>query len=375
MDNIKNISLEWKSQPKNMGNALHTMCSYMAMFPPSLPHFFIERYSSPGDTVLDAFSGRGTTALEACFQNRIGIGSDRNPLAYVLTFAKVNVPSKGRIITRLDELENDFNPNNFEIKNVERNIKMIFSKYTLGQLLYLKENLVWKTSNVDAFITSMILGIIHGGSEGYLSIKMPNTFSMSPNYIRKYIKEHNLRKPKRDTFELIRRKLGRCYQKPDTRGKAYASDARRLTRIEDDSIKLLITSPPYTRLITYGKYNWIRLWFLGEDVQSVERKLFTTQSLDKYKNFMTEVLQEFKRVIRSDGKLVLVIGDIQDRNNNMINLAEFIWEKSAKPLSFEKVEETCEDVINDGTKVSRIWGNKKVKVVTKVDRVLVLQKS
>jgi site-specific DNA-methyltransferase (adenine-specific) len=375
MIKMENIPLEWKSQPKNMGNVLHTVCSYMAMFPPSLPHHFIEKYSSPGDVVLDAFSGRGTTALEACFQDRIGIGSDRNPLAYVLTFAKVNVPSKGRIISRLDELEDNYNPDKIDIKNIEKNIKMIFSKYTLKQLIYLKENLVWKTSNVDAFITSMILGILHGRSEGYLSLSMPNTFSMSPNYVKNFIKEHKLTKPKRETFELVRRKLKRCYQQPKTKGKAYSCDARRLTRIKDESIHLLVTSPPYTRLITYGKYNWIRLWFLNEDVHNVERKLFTTQSLDKYKKFMTEVLQEFKRVIKPDGKIVLVIGDVQDSNNNMVNLAEMVWKESAQPLSFEKIEEIREDVFNDGTKVSRIWGNKRVKIATKVDRILVLQKN
>ena len=52
---------EWKNLPKNMNNRLHTICSYMAMFPPSLPHYFIERYSIEGDLVLDPFSGRGTT--------------------------------------------------------------------------------------------------------------------------------------------------------------------------------------------------------------------------------------------------------------------------------------------------------------------------
>ena len=39
--------------------------SYMAMFPPALPHYFIRRFTKPGDIVLDPFSGRGTTAVKA----------------------------------------------------------------------------------------------------------------------------------------------------------------------------------------------------------------------------------------------------------------------------------------------------------------------
>lgn len=371
----KNTPLWWKSQPKNMNNKLHSICSYMAMFPPALPHYFIINYSSPGDVILDPFSGRGTTALEACFQNRIGIGSDRNPLAYVLTFAKINIPSKGRIINRLKKLEDNFKPESIDIRIVEKNIKMIFNRYTLRQLVYLKNNLKWKKSNVDAFITSMILGILHGGSEGYLSLKMPNTFSMSPSYIKKFAKEHNLRKPKRDTFNLLKRKLERCYQKSRIRGKVYSSDARRLTKIENESVDLIITSPPYTRLITYGKFNWIRLWFLGEEYHKVEERLFTTQSLEKYKEFMTDVLLELKRVINQKGKIVLIIGDVLDKSNKITNLADLIWRRCAKPLSFIKTEEIYEDVINDGTKVSRIWGNKKLKISSKIDRILILKKT
>ena len=63
----------------------HYTCSYMAMFPPQLPHYFISKFTKPGDVVLDPFSGRGTTAVQAMSQNRIGIGNDLNVLAYVLT--------------------------------------------------------------------------------------------------------------------------------------------------------------------------------------------------------------------------------------------------------------------------------------------------
>ena len=40
---VLNESREWKSLPKNMNNKLHTICSYMAMFPPSLPYYFINK--------------------------------------------------------------------------------------------------------------------------------------------------------------------------------------------------------------------------------------------------------------------------------------------------------------------------------------------
>ena len=60
------------------------MCSYMAMFPPNLPHYFIEKCTQTGDVVLDPFCGRGTTPLEACLMGRAAVGNDLNCLAYTL---------------------------------------------------------------------------------------------------------------------------------------------------------------------------------------------------------------------------------------------------------------------------------------------------
>ena len=76
----------------------------MAMFPASLPHYFVDRFTNPGDTVLDPFSGRGTTATQACAEGRIGIGNDLNPLAVALTEAKVRAPAPDVARARIDEL-------------------------------------------------------------------------------------------------------------------------------------------------------------------------------------------------------------------------------------------------------------------------------
>lgn len=83
---------------------IHQMSAYLAMFPPNLPHFFIKNFSKIGDVVFDPFSGRGTTAFEACRMGRIGVGNDLNPLAVCLSRSKVNIPKKQNIFKRLKEL-------------------------------------------------------------------------------------------------------------------------------------------------------------------------------------------------------------------------------------------------------------------------------
>ena len=73
------IEPDWKVQSRLWGHAYHPMCSYLASFPAALAHAFIARYTRPGDVVLDPFSGRGTTPLQACAEGRIGVGNDLDP--------------------------------------------------------------------------------------------------------------------------------------------------------------------------------------------------------------------------------------------------------------------------------------------------------
>ena len=98
------IAPEWKDQQRLWGHRLHPMCSYLASFPAALAHAFIARYSRPGDVVLDPFSGRGTTPLQACAEGRIGVGNDLNPFAHLLTAAKVEPASEAETRIRLTAL-------------------------------------------------------------------------------------------------------------------------------------------------------------------------------------------------------------------------------------------------------------------------------
>ncbi len=95
---------EWKAQARLWGHTLHPMCSYLASFPAALAHAFIARYSRPGDVVLDPFAGRGTAPVQAAAEGRIGVGNDLNPLAHVLTSAKLEPASSAEARTRLAAL-------------------------------------------------------------------------------------------------------------------------------------------------------------------------------------------------------------------------------------------------------------------------------
>jgi hypothetical protein len=385
------LSSWWRELPKRWGHPWHAMCSYLAMFPPSLPRYFIEQCSRPGDIVFDPFSGRGTTALEACVANRVGVGSDANPLAVLLTKAKVCPPTLNRALERVAELESSFRRPAVR-GAAPPEIEMLFDgRRTLPQLLHVR-NTLRRNSEVDDFLLAALCGILHGNhpddprAARTLSISMPNTFSMAPAYVARFIRTHHLRKYPFDVFSLLNRRLRHLHREPPPvgRGKASLLDARRTDSIlPKGSVSLVVTSPPYLRLVRYGKFNWIRLWMMGESVEAVDEHLQVERTdkrlrlsdqlrLPSYCDFMRATIEQCESLMRPGATAVFVIGDVDSRDGKSINLAEEVWKTSRRHVGLQLVD-VLEDRIDLDEKVTRIWGKRRGNA-TKVDRVLILRK-
>ena len=134
------------------------MCSYMAMFPPTLPHTFIRWLTDEGDVVYDPFSGRGTTVLEACLLGRVGLGSDASPLACVLSAAKAQPSNSNALNGRLAALRRDYRaPGTAE---VPQHIRILFAEKTLEQLVWLRAELSMARAT-DRYLMAVLLGILH----------------------------------------------------------------------------------------------------------------------------------------------------------------------------------------------------------------------
>ncbi|WP_339039392.1 DNA methyltransferase [Spiroplasma endosymbiont of Andrena trimmerana] len=87
---------------------MHRICSYVAMFSPSLADYFIQKYSEENDIVLDTFSGRGTTLLQSRLLNRETYAIDLNPFAYVLSRAKSQSFKLNEVLIRIKYWEEKY---------------------------------------------------------------------------------------------------------------------------------------------------------------------------------------------------------------------------------------------------------------------------
>jgi site-specific DNA-methyltransferase (adenine-specific) len=391
------------------------MASYLASFPAALAHAFIARYSRPGDVVLDPFSGRGTVPLQACAEGRIGVGNDLNPIAHLLTAAKIEPANRGEALTRITALRLGWAADASRwdalgttivgetsgtgaraptvgsrhgpaegTERVPREVALSFHPRTLGQVLSIRAALQLD-ERVDRFIAAAMSGILHGKSASYLSEVMPNTFSMAPRYVRDYVARTGFASPERDAFAGLTAKVERLHRQPlpSRTGVAFLGDARDAgprvrevlrTRSLPDRARLVVGSPPYLRVVKYGYYNWLRAWFCGWQSSQIDATLDDAHHREPFLGFMTDVLSGLRVALTDDAVVVLVIGDVEyDRGRRVTNgvgLAEAVWERSAEPLGYALGGVVIDDVAA-GRKMTKLWGDEAGRA-TKTDRILVL---
>ena len=412
---LLDIEADWKTQQRLWGHSFHPMCSYLASFPAALTHAFIARYSRPGDVVLDPFSGRGTTPLQAAAEGRIGVGNDLNPFAHLLTAAKVEPAARAELLTRLAALRVAWagaaarweelaalvvaDPDaagarvptagsrsgpEVRAEGVPAEVALAFHPRTLAQLLFIRTSLDL-SDRVDRFLAAALTGILHGNSKSYLTPLMPNTFSMAPRYVREFATRTAFDPPERNAFACLEAKLRRLYRQPLPSGPGIAllGDARDVTpRVRSalrdrglpDRARLVVASPPYLRVVKYGYYNWLRTWLLGFDARTIDATLDDAHHREPYLAFLRDVLAGLRPALTDDAVVVLVVGDVEfDRGrriNGGIGLAARVWEQAAEPEGY-RLAGVALDAVAAHRKMTKLWGDEAGKA-TKTDRILVL---
>jgi DNA modification methylase len=299
---------------RSWGHGLHNLCSYQGKLKPAIAHFLVKLFSTEGMRILDPLCGVGTVPLEACLQGRIGIGNDLSLLAYVNTFAKVCRPDHKIIHEELHKL-NQYIKNHLVSRNevldlqfgYNQNITEYYHEDTLREIItarnYFKNNAVHDCEK--ALLISALMHVLHGNRPYALSRRSHNVTPLAPTGPFEY--KALIEK----TANKIKKVLGLIYPVNYVSGRAINDDYRNLFRhIEEKSIDLIITSPPFFDSTRFYMSNWIRMWFCGWDKDDFNRRkedfLETQQvkSMDVYKQFF----QICKVLLKDTGVIILHLG-------------------------------------------------------------------
>lgn len=382
-ENTRDIFIEgefWTSKQRQ-ANKLHEI-SYRACFKPQLPNFFINLFTKPGEFVCDPFAGRGTTLVEAALLKRKIISNDINPLSRILTEPRICPPNLDNVIDRLNEI--DLNDSGLEEDN-EPDISPFYHPETEIQIRSLRKYLQEKKlSNredmVDKWIRMVATNRLTGHSEGFFSVyTLPPNQAVTPERQKEINKKLNQVPKRKDIKKIIAQKskiLLSCLNE-QIRKEMYfiyndaifsCDRACNLLSVENESVSLIVTSPPFLDVVDYARDNWIRCWFNNISVHSLSKTISDFRNIDVWAKEMDQSLLEFYRVLRFGGHVAFEVGEVK---NGKINLEEIIL-----PLGKKNGFQAKAILINkqNFTKTSKIWGIENNKKGTNTNRIVLFYK-
>ena len=301
-----------------MRHRFHSICPYFAMFPET----FVEKHLAAtrfDGVVFDPFCGRGTTVFESLIRGRKAAGCDVHPVAACISGAKSDPPEMQELVTRLDCLEDSFDPlaEAEYPQDLAEFFRLCFAEHTYRQVAFLRNRLAWQTDRTDRFISALCLGALHGESHrspSYFSNRMPRTISTKPGYSVRWWRQHGYRPPIRDVFSVLRHLAAYRYQTPppDQRGLVLLTDARDAGRRFGQltgQVTDVITSPPYLNTTNYREDQWLRLWFLGEPASPRQPGGDGRHhKAEKYWTFMNDAWQGLAPLVAERARFVVRIG-------------------------------------------------------------------
>lgn len=299
----------WGGSVVSTESTLHQLSPYIGKIKSSMAASLVDQFTMEGDVVYDPFSGSGTVALEAWSRRREVIANDLSEYAYLLTKAKL-FPTRSLelALDRVDAASKEavLLADTIDLRKVPSWVRHFFHPRTL------RETLAWVTvlkRRKDCFLLAALLGILHHQRPGFLSYPSSHTVpylrikKFPPSQYPELYEYRSLR----DRLEAkIRRAFRRMPQLDFNIDRACVRADAGALRI--GPVDAIITSPPYMRLLDYGRDNRLRLWFLGvHDWRALDHWVSPRES--SFLELMRRCFINWKTLLKPEHCCVLVIGD------------------------------------------------------------------
>ena len=368
------IDYSWSFSDKTQKDTnyiTHGIYTYPAKFIPQLASRLICEYSNEGDSVLDPMMGSGTVIVESLLRNRIAFGSDINEIAYLITKVKARVQNTQTLEKQMLRLQHEcFNVGGL-FENAEKN-KIIPENARIDYWFKSEQKeqlgiLLFYISQVD-----------EPDIRDFFLVCFAQILKSTSIWLQKSVKPtRDMKKQILEPFDLFFKHAQKMIKKNEEYSKLLSEkiksnldkfiniklcDSRNLM-LEDESIDLIITSPPYVTSYEYADLHQLPLLWFGvlKDLPEFRKKFIGSSfrerqeiKLQSYiaedivsklknkkaievKNYYADMLETFYemyRVLKPYGKACIVIGNTQFEGVDILNAEVFL--EQMKAIGFVK---------------------------------------
>ncbi|MFW9846369.1 MAG: DNA methyltransferase, partial [Candidatus Thorarchaeota archaeon] len=294
----------------------HGVHKFPAKFFPELPRYLIKRYSEPNQTVLDPMCGSGTVILEAMLASRTAIGIDIDPMARLITKVKTT-------------------PLDFEILTSakEELIALLYRRYKAMQRIRPIPEFNYRDTWFKDFVLEE-LGILYECIHDLRYFKMDGKFkkditdffsivfssivrdvsNADPHCTRTVIRKNLVKKiALGDVIRRFHDALSKQVRAMHDLSEACASreigrvrlprSTATQTGLDDESVDLVVTSPPYINAVDYPRTHQLEMYWLGlieeGPLSNMKRRYIGTETVykEEYSNLRTTGLQTLDPVL------------------------------------------------------------------------------
>lgn len=343
--------------------------SYRACFKAQLPEFFIERLTHEGDRVYDPFMGRGTTLIQAALMGRNPVGNDINPISTFLCRPRICPPNIGAIADRLSVL--NWHPT----EAYDDELLVFYHPETLREIMALRQYLLSREAegsidSVDDWIRMVALNRLTGHSPGFFSVySLPPNQAVTMKAQKKINEKRGQIPPRRHVMDIILKKSRSLLKHgvpPKVEAQFSIGPAEFTPTISSESIDLVVTSPPFLDVVQYAADNWLRCWFAGIDVSSVEISMH--KKAEGWQDFIRNTFHELERVVRPGGHVAFEVGEVR---NGKVELDKIVLD-AMRGLAFEPLLVLINT--QEFTKTANVWGVNNNAKGTNTNRIVLARK-
>jgi len=341
---------------KDTSYITHGYHRYPAKFIPQIVSRLVEKYTQEADLVIDPFGGCGTTLVEAKVMGRRSVGVDINPVATLITKAKIT-PLKP------DEVEGHYTAIKERLEAYKASSSIVAPEHERIDYWFKPEE-----KNKLAYIFTEISKLQDQDSRDFFYCGFSNILKSCSIWLQKSNKPtRDMTKTPTEPFLAFHRQIkamlrgnSQFYNLLERHGflnvpcAVYCADARSMP-VEDKSASLIVTSPPYVTSYEYADLHQLSaLWFeytknlsdfrkrfigtsyhdkkeivlnsqvaenIRHDLLKTDKK--TADEVSTYFSEMNQVFIEMKRTLKHGGKTSIVIGNTSLKGVRILNAEVF----------------------------------------------------